>query len=299
LRADGEPQIKPFFFMVSMPFWGYVADYSGKHKLILMTLMAIAPLLRLTLLGLEGVWTVSIIVLISDFFGSPVEPILDSTCLDVLPEPILYGKQRLWGAIGWGWVGAPIAGAVLAGPGGIPALFTGHALIAAITIYFVSKSKVNAHPPEGGSVWDVAGVVARDIPTFLFFLASLVIGAGFGVIFAYQFLLLNDLGDNGVIMGIATMCTCLTEVPVLYMSEHVIKPLGMVKSMELSILLATARLLWYGTMTTAAQTLYVEWTHGVTFGLAWAAGTGFCRSIAPEGMGATMQGFYTAWMWGA
>lgn len=41
-----------------------------------------------------------------------------------------------------------------------------------------------------------------------------------------------------------------------------------------------------------------QWTHGIVFGLMWAAGTTYCRSIAPEGMGATMQGFFTAWMWG-
>lgn len=142
------PQVKPFFFMLSMPFWGYIADYSGKHKLILMCLMAIAPLLRLSLLGLHGFWTVSAVVLISDFFGSPIEPILDSTCLDVLPDPMLYGKQRLWGAIGWGWVGAPIAGVVLAGAGGMPAIFFGHAILAAVTIFFVSKSTVrnSLHP---------------------------------------------------------------------------------------------------------------------------------------------------------
>jgi len=69
-------------------------------------------------------------------------------------------------------------------------------------------------------------------------------------------------------------------------------------SMELSITLMVGRLLWYSSMTFAWETFIVEWTHGVVFGLAWAAGTSYCRSIAPEGMGATMQGFYTAWMWG-
>ena len=34
-----------------------------------------------------------------------------STVLDKIGDPSLYGQQRLWGAIGWGWVGAPIAGA--------------------------------------------------------------------------------------------------------------------------------------------------------------------------------------------
>lgn len=124
--------------------------------------------------------------------------------------------------------------------------------------------QVKANPPDGGSIWDVAGVVFRDVPTSLFFLASLLIGSGFGVIFAYQFLLLSDLGDTGIIMGLATLFTCLTEVPVFYMSDALIKPLGLIRSLELCIFLATVRLLWYGYMTTASQTLYVEWTHGVS-----------------------------------
>ena len=35
--------------------------------------------------------------------------------------------------------------------------------------------------------------------------------------------------------------------------------------------------------------MYMQWTHGLIFGLMWTAGTNYCRSIAPEGMGATMQ----------
>ena len=46
--------------------------------------------------------------------------------------------------------------------------------------------QVKAPSPDGGSFLDVAGVLFRDVPTFLFFLATLLIGAGFGVIFAYQ-----------------------------------------------------------------------------------------------------------------
>eukprot|EP00961_Rhodomonas_salina_P236251 3192723-Rhodomonas_salina.1 len=72
----------------------------------------------------------------SDFFGYALEPMVDSTVLEMLHDSLLFGKQRLWGAIGWGWVGAPLAGVVLS-ECGIPATFCIHAVLLLITLLTV------------------------------------------------------------------------------------------------------------------------------------------------------------------
>mmetsp|Transcript_46249 Transcript_46249/g.92466 ORF Transcript_46249/g.92466 Transcript_46249/m.92466 type:complete len:200 (+) Transcript_46249:225-824(+) len=64
-------------------------------------------------------------------------------------------------------------------------------------------------------------------------------------------------------------------------------------------LVATAiRFGFWGSLTDPWWCLLVEGLHGVMFGLMWATGVSYARSVAPDGMGATMQGFYTGWMFG-
>jgi hypothetical protein len=52
------------------------------------------------------------LVFCSSFVSSPVPPLLDSAVMQYLgPNKQDYGRQRLWGAVGWGSI-APLSGLV-------------------------------------------------------------------------------------------------------------------------------------------------------------------------------------------
>jgi len=142
---------------------------------VLLINIVCAVLLRLGLLLLDQNQVLLVVVLLlSDVFGCAVEPSMDATVLELLCDPGLYGKQRLWGAIGWGWVGAPVAGWAVA-TYGLPAAVLIHASLIAASLIIICPMTVHA-PKRTGSILAVAGIVFRDRVTFFFFLALLVIG---------------------------------------------------------------------------------------------------------------------------
>lgn len=68
--------------------------------------------------------------------------------------------------------------------------------------------------------------------------------------------------------------------------------IGIQGSIHLVLAAFVVRLVAYSTMAWWPSTtlvLAVELLHGLTFGLAWAAGAEYCRAIAPEGLEATVQ----------
>lgn len=167
--------VRPFIGIVSMPAWGYIADRFGAQKAVLLINIVCAVLLRLGLLLLDQNQVLLVVVLLlSDVFGCAVEPSMDATVLELLCDPGLYGKQRLWGAIGWGWVGAPVAGWAVA-TYGLPAAVLIHASLIAASLIIICPMTVHA-PKRTGSILAVAGIIFRDRVTFFFFLALLVIG---------------------------------------------------------------------------------------------------------------------------
>ncbi|EKX33169.1 hypothetical protein GUITHDRAFT_48115, partial [Guillardia theta CCMP2712] len=145
---------------------------------------------------------------------------------------------------------------------------------------------------------EVAWVMFRDRRTFLFFMATMVLGQGFGAIFTFLFVLLADLGDKGAVMGLSLLVTCLTEVPIFFVADKIINSIGMIHSYIACTLLMAVRLTFFFFMHNPWLVLIVEGIHGVTFGVMWATGVTYCRKIAPKGLGATMQGWYTGWTFG-
>ena len=337
-----------------MPVWGWVADKTGKHKVVLLSLMALAAVLRVLMLYVsESVPLLLAVLFLSDFFGMAIESMCDSTCLEMLDDPLLYPKQRLWGAIGWGWIGAPLAGMVIETRGLAPAFYI-HAALVALTMIVILHFNVHA-PKSNGRIVEVAWVMFRDRRTFLFFMATMVLGQGFGAIFTFLFVLLADLGDKGAVMGLSLLVTCLTEVPIFFVADKIINSIGMIHSYIACTLLMAVRLTFFSFMHNPWLVLIVEvrcphflllllppfflsplsffnfpsfssfhlaipfpssstpspslsasdpslqrlqGIHGVTFGVMWATGVTYCRKIAPKGLGATMQGWYTGWTFG-
>mmetsp|Transcript_38693 Transcript_38693/g.60332 ORF Transcript_38693/g.60332 Transcript_38693/m.60332 type:complete len:453 (+) Transcript_38693:277-1635(+) len=289
--------VRPFISSLAGPAWGYASDRLGMHKLLLAVALAGSACFRFCMVLSSSVtWVIGFLIL-SDFFSKATGPIIDSTCLDMLPDPSLYGKQRLWGAIGWGWIGAPLAGIVLA-EYGITAMFICHLAGVLVTLSIVLHLNVKM-PASRSSPWQVVSVVVKDRRTSLFFFANFVLGQGFGIVGSFLFLFLKELGDKGLFMGFSLMFTCITEVPVMYYCDRIIKRMGLMRSIFFCLFGKGIRFLYYFTFVyEPAMVLVVEGLHGIIFGIFWTAGVQYVHKISPKELGATMQGFYGSWVHG-
>ncbi|MCX7669181.1 MAG: MFS transporter, partial [Anaerolineae bacterium] len=100
----------PLVTLVSAPLWGGLADATGRHRALLVLAIGGSMAAVFGLWQLPGLRWLILFVVLNAFSLASVIPLIDNTVISMLGERrTLYGRQRLWGAVGWGAV-APIAG---------------------------------------------------------------------------------------------------------------------------------------------------------------------------------------------
>ncbi|KAL1431440.1 hypothetical protein MTO96_014287 [Rhipicephalus appendiculatus] len=206
-----------------------------------------------------------------------------------------YGKQRLWGTIGWGAL-APLIGylnEIATGDSHYIDYSPGFYMMAAFTVLDLVSLCFLDVPRSTTSkqlLKDLTEVLVN--PRALFFTFS-VLNMGFlmGFVWSYGLWYLQDLGASPTLLGANLAVQCFGgEVPVLFFSGWIIKRIGYGNAVSLSIAGLSLRLAVYSFGTDPWSMLPVEVTHGLCFGLFYAAMTSYASSAAPPGTEATMQG---------
>jgi PPP family 3-phenylpropionic acid transporter len=109
---------------------------------------------------------------------------------------------------------------------------------------------------------------------------------------------MKELGAAESTMGLALTIGVISEIPVLFFGDRLIrllKPYGLlVASMALSAL----RLLLFAAATTPGAVLWIQLINGLTFPAAWIAGVAYADANAPQGMNAFAQGLFGATVMG-
>ena len=102
--------IQPLISIIAAPVLGAIADSSGHRKLTFMVCLALAVTSRFVLQFIgPNFGILFLMTLIGESLASPLTAIIDSASLSYLQQHTKstegYGKQRLWGAVGWGLCG--------------------------------------------------------------------------------------------------------------------------------------------------------------------------------------------------
>jgi PPP family 3-phenylpropionic acid transporter len=235
---------------------------------------------------------VIILSLLNAFFASPIISLADSATMNMLgSEKDLYGRVRLGGTIGWGLT-ALVAGYVIQ-TFGIKWVFWGYALFMVfvwfITQRFTYPQKVEDQPSEG----DLRSMIIDRRWVVFLILAFL---AGFGLTAFNSFLspYLQELGISQTIMGIALTISTISELPVLFYSNHLLRRFGAYRLVMLAIVITGIRLVLYAGANSIAGILVFQLLNGLTFPLFWVAAVSYSTAISPAGMKATGQGLLGA-----
>lgn len=206
-----------------------------------------------------------------------------------------YGKQRLWGTIGWGAL-APLIGylnELATGDSSFINYSPGFYMLAAFTVLDVLSLCFLDVPRSARSsqlLKDVSSVLVNARALFFTF-SVLNMGFLMGFIWSYALWYLQDLGATPTLLGANLAVQCFGgEVPVLFFSGWIIKRIGYGNAVSLSIAGLSLRLAVYSFGTDVWAMLPVEVTHGLCFGLFYAAMTSYASTAAPPGTEATMQG---------
>ena len=240
-----------------------------------------------------------------------------------------YGKQRLWGTLGWGLL-SPLAGWAVGrfgvGQGGFLGYAAGSVACFVVCLAVDFSPLYTTHSVlQGGSDDQEANVSAPllgghhdatsdpgvfqhcETPSLLhvlskpasiaWLLLSATMGYGIGAIENFFFLSLEDLGAHPLLMGFDLAVTCAAEAPVFFLSSHLYRHVSVETALQIVLLAYVIRMGAYVALPLLPSfwcILPVDLLHGVTFGIGWSAGTIEAARLAPSNLRATMQSVFQA-----
>lgn len=292
------------------PFWGGVADHIRDQRLVHVFCIISGTLLQFSARYFYWslIWT-ACIALISQVQSLPAGAMLDHTVLNLLvTEGGEYGRQRLFGAVGWG-IGTYLTGIVVAF-GGIFWSFN-LCLIAGFSTLLVLRliPPVKYDEEEMETANEVGRGTSGTTPSFMETLRRIshqfdvlallgvvfIMGNMHGVFSSFlQLNLYNLAGNDPHIIGVAIMCETASELPAFFFADKLVRKIGTVNVLLVSFAGYALRISYYALMTNPWGALPFEFLHGITFGLTWAACTQYVFTAAPRGCEGTVMGVLSA-----
>lgn len=319
--------VSPLAALLSGGVWGHLVDRTGMPYSVLGFMMTVGTVFRLILMLTlhntpvqPNLWLLTGLLVLSEVCVTPGYSVIDAASLYLLGphRRHLYGRIRMWGAVGWG-SGAAVAG-WLADMAGMPALMLhvaastvlavglamyGHVLSQARRRQVEALRHPELLPPAERTPSPVASAPASASPAqgfravvtvlqlahirwMLLLVASM--GMVYGSIVAELFPRIHQLHGAHIISGLSLTITCVAETPVMAYSGMLIQRAGILPLLALVLAAYGTRLVLYYFTTDPGWILAIEPLHGITFGLGWPSSVHYADEYAPPAARATVQG---------
>lgn len=220
----------------------------------------------------------------------------DAICFNELAENgHLYGKQRLWGTIGWGLF-SPVAGYMndlLTGDSFLKAYQPGAILqivILMYDLYIVSKLKTHNVKYSQNICQDVWKLLSR-FKMIAFMLSVFVVGAFTALLWSFLFWHLVVLNGSKTLLGIVPAIQCfIGELPFFFFAGSLISKFGHFNILTLNFVAFGLRFVAYSYISNPWMVLPIELLQGPTYGLFYATMATFANVAALPGTEVTVQG---------
>src|SRR5918994_562005 len=262
--------IPPLITLFASPFWTGLADSRHWHKFVMALGIVITVLVMLLLPTATNFIVVFGLIILFNTFISPVPSLADSATINMLGEQrALYGRIRLGGTIGWG-VFAPIAG-VLVDNYGLKIGFWSFSALMLMNLLVSQKFVHGSHEQTDSHQGGIRVLLTSRRWIHFLFLAFL---GGIGAFSAasYLFPYMAGLGASESMMGIASSVATLTEIPIFFFGNRLVKKFGSYRLLILALVMFGIRAVLYGMVSTPFMVLLVQLFGGTIFPILWVAG---------------------------
>ncbi len=291
--------LTPLIAMVGAPLWTNLADRTGRHRLILGLTMAGVITTALVIPTLNALLPVALMVALYALLGSPIVSLSDSATMSMLgDERSQYGRVRMGGTFGWA-MAAPLAG-LLVENNGLQMAFWGYAAFMALALVVGQRLTFDSPSATGAPSAARSGVqtLLRNRRWVLFLAMAFMCGVGFASVNTYLFPYMQELNASAGVMGLALTLATLSELPVLFYADRLLKRFGAFGLLTLGMGMTGVRLLLFATASAPTGILAFQFLNGLTFPAVWVAGVSFAYDNAPPGLSATAQGLFGAMIFG-
>lgn len=220
----------------------------------------------------------------------------DAICFNELGEHgHLYGKQRLWGTVGWGLL-SPIAGYLneaLSGDSFLKAYQPGAILqimILMYDLYIVSKLKTK-NMKYSQNIFKDVGKLLQKFKVIVFLTGVFVIGAFTAIMWSFLYWHLDNLGKSKILLGLVPAVQCFAgELPYFFFAGTLISKMGHFNILTLNFITFGLRFIGYSFISNPWMVLPLELLQGPTYGLFYANMASFANVAALPGTETTVQG---------
>eukprot|EP00743_Colponemidia_sp_Colp-15_P009642 GILK01010547.1.p1 GENE.GILK01010547.1~~GILK01010547.1.p1 ORF type:complete len:439 (-),score=47.86 GILK01010547.1:140-1435(-) len=312
-EIGGVTTCAPFVSFLFSPVWARLADKTKQHRRVLVASSLVAVVLMF-LFPLVSFPSVVALMILYTAVTCPLCPLLDSFVLEALGEHAeMYGKVRVWGAVGVG-VAAPVSGFLVDKMDlSVPFAMFGLLMTLSATLFYFwlkpclntqgAKDSYTAEAPNTEEPWSARQVCnkvcssSQDVCKLSFLVVATFVGMGTSMGSSLSSLFLQDelLADR-TYMGLATACTILLELPAFFFAKNIIQTIGLNTTIIVAQMAYVLRMCLYCQCVADNSYLFLvaELLHGVTFVGIWSAGVDLMRRYAAVGTEAFNQALFSA-----
>ncbi|GFU06644.1 major facilitator superfamily domain-containing protein 6 [Nephila pilipes] len=234
-------------------------------------------------------WIFALVFVLLNACINAIFTLSDTACCEsVQQNGADYGKQRLWGAIGWGLF-APVGGLLTDYTGDYIATWIVFAAMSTFMLWNISRLNL-VKPHFSKDILKNIGTIMMSNEFLCFEVGVFVNGIGLGFIWFYLMWFLISIGGNRLICGLAQTVQCFVgELPFMFFSGWMLKKMGYFNILTLSLLAYCIRFFWYSQLDNPWYVLPIEWTHGITYGVFYTSIATYAKMSAKPGTETTTQ----------
>jgi len=288
--------VPPLITLFGGPFLAGVADSMHRHKLIMSLGIVTAIVVMFLLPSLRVFGIIFLLIIIYNFFMSPVTSLADSATMSMLgTERAMYGRIRLGGTIGWGLTS--LFSGRLVQLHGLNFGFWAFCFFMLINFFVIQKFAFGKPEADTSNRGDFR-VLLSDRRWVLFLAVALLGGIGVFSVAAYLFPYMKELGASETTMSISLTVATLSELPVFFFGDRLVRRFKSHGLFILAITLIGVRSLAYASVSVPWMVMIVQVFSGMIFPAMWLAGVSYADENAPAGLKATAQSLYGAVIFG-
>mmetsp|Transcript_38433 Transcript_38433/g.81471 ORF Transcript_38433/g.81471 Transcript_38433/m.81471 type:complete len:445 (-) Transcript_38433:153-1487(-) len=210
-------------------------------------------------------------------------------------ENASYGRQRLWGALGYG--GFALLSGLLVDAFGNNSMFMCFAACLGTTVIIIAtqlpsdpdRNKNSSGPQPGNMLSLMFGTFEAS----WFFANLLVYGVHLALVetFLFVYLVRDFEGTTSTLLGLSVSTMCLFELPVFYYIQVAINRYSLTTLLSGCHIIFAIRVFLYSVLPKSQPwlVLLIEPLHGITAAGMWSCSVEFGRRLAPEHSKARMQ----------
>ncbi|XP_078376722.1 uncharacterized protein LOC144660042 isoform X2 [Oculina patagonica] len=255
-------------------------------------------LLKSNSFELKRIFTILLVlVVVGEFLEAPSTTLADASLLEHLGEERrYYGKQRLWGSLGFG-LSSFLVGVLLERSRHVVCgdqytdymiCFCVFALLMVMTLFISTTFKFQYKETDTKNISVLSALCNIHYGSCL--VAACFMGVGHGMSHSFLNWFLEDLGATKTLMGVAVICRSSLDLMTFFVAGSLIKAIGQIKIMIFALISYGIAFTLYSLLTNPWWVLPIEMLVGCTYAASWSACTSYMAGASSIESVTTIQG---------